>query len=52
MSIPVNLNEYEAMAWERLLSMVYDYFAEGANDEVTLMENMHSWQQQPLDCFV
>jgi len=30
MSIPVNLNEYEVLARERLLPMVYDYFAEGA----------------------
>ena len=48
MSIPVNLNEYEALACERLSPMVYDYFAEGANDEVTLAENMRSWQRLRL----
>ena len=48
MSDPVNLNEYELLARERLLPMVYDYFAEGANDEVTFAENMHSWQRLRL----
>ena len=48
MSMPVNLNEYETLARERLLPMVYDYFAEGANDEVTLTENMRSWQRLRL----
>lgn len=48
MSIPVNLHEYEALARERLPSMVYDYFAEGANDEVTLTENLRSWQRLRL----
>ncbi len=48
MSIPVNLNEYEALACDRLPPMVYDYFAEGANDEVTLAENMRAWQRLRL----
>ena len=48
MSIPVNLNEYEALARERLTPMVYDYFAGGANDEVTLTENLRSWQRLRL----
>jgi isopentenyl diphosphate isomerase/L-lactate dehydrogenase-like FMN-dependent dehydrogenase len=48
MPIPVNLNEYEAIARERLSPMVYDYFAGGANDEVTLTENMRSWQRMRL----
>jgi 4-hydroxymandelate oxidase len=48
MSIPVNLNEYEALARGRLAPMVYDYFAGGANDEVTLTENMRSWQRLRL----
>lgn len=48
MSIPVNLNEYEALARERLSPMVYDYFAGGANDEVTLTENTRSWQRLRL----
>jgi isopentenyl diphosphate isomerase/L-lactate dehydrogenase-like FMN-dependent dehydrogenase len=45
MSNPVNLNEYEALARERLPQMVYDYFAGGANDETTLADNMRSWQR-------
>ena len=48
MPIPVNLNEYEALARERLSPMVYDYFAGGANDEVTLTDNMRSWQRLRL----
>jgi len=48
MSIPVNLNEYEALARERLSPMAYDYFAGGANDEVTLADNMRSWQRLRL----
>lgn len=49
MPIPVNLNEYEALARERLSPMVYDYFAGGANDEVTLADNMRSWQRLRLN---
>lgn len=48
MAVPVNLNEYEILAREQLSPMVYDYFAEGANDEVTLTENMRSWQRLRL----
>jgi 4-hydroxymandelate oxidase len=46
--IPVNLNEYEALARQRLTPMVYDYFAGGANDEVTLAENLCAWQRLRL----
>lgn len=45
---PINLNEYEALARERLPPMVYDYFAGGANDEVTLTENLRAWQRLRL----
>lgn len=48
MSIPVNLHEYEALARKLLPPMVYDYFAEGANDELTLAENMRAWQRLRL----
>ena len=48
MSIPANLTEYEALARERLSPMVYDYYAGGANDEVTLTENMRSWRRMRL----
>jgi 4-hydroxymandelate oxidase len=36
---PVNLDEYEALARERLPRMTYDFFAGGAGDEWTLREN-------------
>ena len=48
MSIPVNLTEYEALARERLSPMAYDYYAGGGNDEVTLTENLRSWQRMRL----
>jgi 4-hydroxymandelate oxidase len=48
MPIPVNLNEYEALARERLSPMIYDYYAGGANEEVTLTENLRSWQRMRL----
>ena len=36
---PVNVDEFEALARERLPQMVYDFFAGGAGDEWTLREN-------------
>src|SRR5215471_8108110 len=36
---PVNLDEYEALARERLPEAIYDFFAGGAGDEWTLDEN-------------
>ncbi|MBX7118175.1 MAG: alpha-hydroxy-acid oxidizing protein [Gemmatimonadaceae bacterium] len=39
----VNLHGYEARAAERLPRMVFDYFAGGAGDEVTLREARHAW---------
>ncbi|HEX5723963.1 MAG TPA: alpha-hydroxy-acid oxidizing protein, partial [Longimicrobiaceae bacterium] len=36
---PLNLEEYEAAARERLSRAAYDYFAGGAEDEVTLRAN-------------
>ena len=48
MSDPVNLNEYEALARERLPPMVFDYYAGGANDESTLAANTRSWQRLRL----
>lgn len=46
---PVNVNEYEALARGQLPSMVYDYFAGAANDELTFAENIHSWQRLRLN---
>ncbi|MBI1744786.1 alpha-hydroxy-acid oxidizing protein [Candidatus Acetothermia bacterium] len=36
---PSNIFEYEALAREKLPQPAYDYFAGGANDEITLREN-------------
>jgi 4-hydroxymandelate oxidase len=36
---PVNLDEYEALAKQRLPEAIYDFFAGGAGDEWTLDEN-------------
>ena len=36
---PLNLDDFEALARERLPAMAYDYYASGAHDEVTLREN-------------
>ena len=36
---PLNLNDYETLARERLPEMVYDYYAGGAGDELTLNPN-------------
>ena len=45
---PVNLLEYETLARERLRPMVYDYYAGGADDEVTVAENTHAWDRLRL----
>ncbi len=44
MTVPVNLNDLEALARERLPQMVYDYFAGGANDEIGIAENRRAWE--------
>jgi isopentenyl diphosphate isomerase/L-lactate dehydrogenase-like FMN-dependent dehydrogenase len=41
----INLRELEALARESLPKMVYDYYARGANDEVTLRENQTAYEQ-------
>jgi isopentenyl diphosphate isomerase/L-lactate dehydrogenase-like FMN-dependent dehydrogenase len=43
MSIPINLHEYEALAQERSPQMVFNYYAGGANDEITVAENRRAW---------
>lgn len=40
---PVNLSEYEALARATLPQMAYDYYASGADDEVTLGENASAY---------
>jgi len=39
----LNLHDYEAAAREQLSEMAFDYFAGGANDELTLRENEAAW---------
>lgn len=36
---PINLNELEELARDKLAGMVYDYYRSGAHDEITLREN-------------
>ena len=44
-SSPVNLLEYRAAAREVLPRMVYDYYAGGSWDEVTLRRNRSAWDE-------
>ena len=43
-----NLEELESEARRKLLPMVYDYYASGAEDEVTLRENRSAFAQLKL----
>lgn len=45
---PLNLNELEALAKKKLSQMAYDYYSSGAMDEVTLKENISSYQRLRL----
>ena len=45
MTQPINLAEYEARARELLPRMVYDYYAGGADDELTVAENVVAWDR-------
>ncbi|CAM9528053.1 unnamed protein product [Heterosigma akashiwo] len=42
---PVNVREYEAHAAEYMPKNVFDYFASGANDMITLRENRAAYQR-------
>jgi 4-hydroxymandelate oxidase len=42
---PVNLNELEKLAHSALSTMAFDYYASGANDEITLRENQAAFQR-------
>jgi 4-hydroxymandelate oxidase len=44
----INLLELEARARELLPQMAYDYYASGANDEVTLRENRRAYERITL----
>ncbi|HEX3526828.1 MAG TPA: alpha-hydroxy acid oxidase [Thermoanaerobaculia bacterium] len=45
---PFNLADYEQLARERLPRMVYDYYAGGAGDEVSVRENELAWSRVRL----
>ena len=45
---PVNLAEYEEVARAKLRREAYDYYAGGANDEVTLRANREAYGRLPL----
>ena len=44
MDMPLNLNDFEQAARERLPLMIYDYFAGGAGDEITVRDNELAWR--------
>lgn len=44
----LNVDDYAQAARERLPRDVYDYYAGGAGDEVTLAENEAAWRRLPL----
>jgi 4-hydroxymandelate oxidase len=48
MSIPVNVSEFEPVARERLSQMIYDFYAGGAEDEITLRENREAFRRRYL----
>ncbi len=45
---PVNVEEFEAIARERLTQMAYDYYAGGAEDEITLRGNREAFRRRLL----
>lgn len=45
---PVNLDDYEAVARGRLPGPVFDYYAGGAQDELTLAANCTAWKRLTL----
>jgi 4-hydroxymandelate oxidase len=48
MPAPIHLHELEEYAAEALPPMVYDYYAGGAHDEITLRENREAYQRLTL----
>lgn len=42
---PINVFDYEALAREKLPQMVYDYFASGAEDEITVQDNRAAYSR-------
>ena len=48
MTRPVNVSDFEAIARERMTPSAYDYYAGGAEDEVTLGENREAFRRIAL----
>ena len=48
MTVPVNLDDFEPIAREALTQMIYDFYAGGAEDEVTLRENREAFRRRFL----
>ena len=46
--VPVNVDEYEALARQRLPQVAYDFFAGGAEDEWTVGENRAAFSRYVL----
>tara|TARA_B100000686_G_C16794716_1_gene981446 strand:- start:1609 stop:2691 length:1083 start_codon:yes stop_codon:yes gene_type:complete len=42
---PINLNEFEGLAKSLLDKPAYDYYSSGANDEITLLENLQAYKR-------
>ena len=45
---PVNLQEFEALARERMTQQAFDYVSGGADDEVSLAENRAAFERLAL----
>ena len=41
----VNISDFEKLAKEKLPQMAYDYYSSGANDEITLRENIEAYKR-------
>ena len=48
MTSPIHLSEFEQLAAATLPRMVYDYYAGGAHDEITLRENRAAFDRIPI----
>jgi 4-hydroxymandelate oxidase len=48
MAQPVNVSDFEAIARERMTPSAFDYYAGGAEDEVTLAENREAFRRIAL----
>ncbi len=45
---PINLHDYQQRARQQLPAMVFDYYASGAHDEITLTKNQSAYQEISL----